>query len=291
MTDTKLPIHLEALKDTKACPLWHDQDIRPAELPALATELSCDLLVVGGGFTGLWGALQAKERKPEADIILIDQTFIGDGASGRCGGFLRSSLAHGETNSEYQFPGESDKLALLGNQNMAELIETLERYNIDAHYEKVGEMSVALDQEAVKRLRLEYETDKADGDDVIWFDEKAVQAEVHSATFLAGLWEHGGQDGVIDPARLCWGLKETLLTLGIRIFENTKLLGIEEVGSTAMKATCETGVVVSKKILMATNAFRNPIAKIRRSVLPIWDYQIATEPLTDEQLEKIGWHK
>ena len=55
--------HIDALKDSKYCPLWHDQpDVRPEVLPSLSQNESCELLFVGGGFTGLWGALQLKER-------------------------------------------------------------------------------------------------------------------------------------------------------------------------------------------------------------------------------------
>ena len=79
---------LEALKDAITRPLWHAPEIMPESLARIASDQSCELLIVGGGFTGLWAAMQAKERKPDIDIILIEQTFIGDGASGRCGGFL-----------------------------------------------------------------------------------------------------------------------------------------------------------------------------------------------------------
>ena len=149
--------HHDALKDAKTRPLWHDPEIMPDVLPALSSEEQCELLIVGGGFTGLWAAMQVKERRPDTDIILIEKTFIADGASGRCGGFLSSSLAHGETNTEARFASESERLVELGAQNMKELLETLERHHIDAHYEKTGHTSVALDEESVSRLREEYE--------------------------------------------------------------------------------------------------------------------------------------
>jgi glycine/D-amino acid oxidase-like deaminating enzyme len=282
--------HLEALKDAKACPLWHDPEVMPELLPPLATDQKCELLIVGGGFTGLWAAMQVKERKPDADIILIEQTFVGDGASGRCGGFLSTSLAHGQTNTEYRFTNEADRLEELGAQNLKELLETLERYNIDARYEKTGLMSVALNPQSAEKMYSEYGQDKAKGKDVVWFDKNAVREQVNSPTFFGGLWHRGGQDGVVDPARLCWGLKEVLLNqLGVRIFEGTRLLGIETVGKEGMRADCEGGVILSDKILLATNAFTSSIGKIRRSVIPVWDYQIATEPLTGEQLDRIAW--
>lgn len=283
--------HLEALKDSKYCSLWHDQEIRPETLPALQADASCELLIVGGGFTGLWAALQAKERKSDADIILIEKTFIADGASGRNGGFLHSSLAHGETNTDHHFPGEAEQLHELGAQNMAELLQTLDRYHIDARYEQVGETCVATNAGSVAQLREEYEAEKAAGEEVIFYDQEQMRAQVHSPTYLAGLWRKEGQSGIIDPARLCWGLKSVLLSLGVRIFENTPLDTIDPVGEDKMKAVCAGGIITSDKVLMATNAFRNPLGKIRRTVIPVWDYQLATEPLNAAQLDAIGWHK
>jgi glycine/D-amino acid oxidase-like deaminating enzyme len=284
--------HIEALKDAVVRPLWHDPDIMPEPLAPISADEKCELLIVGGGFTGLWAAMQAKERKPDADIILIEQTFVGDGASGRCGGFLTSTLAHGQTNTEHRFSEEAERLQELGTQNMQEFLETLERYGIDARYEKTGELFVALDPESATRMQAKCEEAIAKGEDVVWFDQDAVREQVNSPRFFAGLWERGGQDGVIDPARLCWGLKEVLVSqLGVRIFEGTKLLGIEPMGKKAMQATCEGGVIHSDKVLLATNAYTSTIGRIRRSVLPVWDYQIATEPLTDEQLDRIAWGK
>jgi glycine/D-amino acid oxidase-like deaminating enzyme len=284
--------HLEALQHAKPCPVWHDPEIMPETLPPLTTDEKCELLIVGGGFTGLWAAVQAKERKPDADIILIEQSFIGDGASGRCGGFLSSSLAHGESNIEARFSGEADRLRELGAQNIRELLATLERYDIDARYEKTGVMGVALNLPSAATMHSEYEQAKARGEDVVWFDEYAVREEVNSPGFFGGLWHRGGLDGVIDPARLCWGLKDVLLNRpGVRIFEGTRLLAIDPVGKEGMKARVEGGVIHSDKVLMATNAYTNPIGKIRRSVIPVWDYQLATDPLTADQLDRIAWGK
>jgi glycine/D-amino acid oxidase-like deaminating enzyme len=283
---------IDALKDALVRPLWHDPDIMPEPLAPLTSNQECELLIVGGGFTGLWAAMQVKERKPEADIILIEQTFVGDGASGRNGGFLSSTLAHTQTNTEARFADEAERLTELGIENMREFIETLERYDIDARYEKTGEMHVALSPESAKRMHAEYQEAISNGEDVVWFDKDAVREQVNSPTFFAGLWERDGQDGVIDPARLCWGLKDVLARqLGVRIFENTRLLDVAPLGKNTMRATCEGGVIHSDKVLLATNAYTSKIGRIRRSVLPVWDYQIATEPLTDEQLDRIAWGK
>ena len=124
--------HLDALENAALLPVWHDPDIMPDTLAPLRSDEKCELLIVGGGFTGLWAAMQVKERQPDADIILIEQTFVGDGASGRCGGVLSTTLTHGDTNVEHRFSEEAERLGALGRQNMREFLETLERYNIDA---------------------------------------------------------------------------------------------------------------------------------------------------------------
>ena len=284
--------HSEALKDAVARPLWHDPDIMPEPLPPLSGDEKCDLLIVGGGFTGLWAAMQAKERNPEIDIILVEKTFVADGASGRNGGFLSSSIAHGETNTEAQFPGEAERLEELGEQNIRELLETLDRYGIDASYEKTGSMEVALNAESAIRLHDEFREMEAEGEDVVWFDKDAVRQQVNSPAFHGGCWHRGGLDGVVDPVRLCLGLKDVLIDqLGVRVFEGTKMTGVHPFGKNGMKTSCDGGEIYSDKVLLATNAFTNPFRKVNRSIIPVWDYQIASEPLTPEQLDQIHWGK
>jgi len=284
--------HSDALQGAQLKPLWHDPDIMPEPEPPLRNDEQCELLIVGGGFTGLWAALQAKERKPDADIILIEQTFVGDGASGRNGGFLSSSIAHGETNTEARFPGEAAEIDALGTQNITELLETLERYGIDARYEETGSTSLALSPGIAAEMHQEFLARSAAGEGVTWYDEKTIKAQVNSPMVYAGLKYEDGLCGVVDPARLCWGLKNVLLTrLGIRIYEGTRMISVKPAGQTGMKTVCDGGVIRSDKVLLATNAFTSVIGRIRNSVIPVWDYQIATEPLTDAQLDKIGWGK
>jgi glycine/D-amino acid oxidase-like deaminating enzyme len=264
-----------------------DQEARPEQRDPLKESQRCELLIVGGGFTGMWAALQAKEKYPELDIILIEATEIGDGASGRNGGFLSASLAHGDNNADYHFPGEKERLTELGDQNLREFVETLDRYNIDARYENTGSLSVT--------TRLDQNDDMAEeaqdaGDDVVWFNREEMQREVNSATYMGGLWDRRGQEGLVDPAYLCWGLKKTILSLGVRVFEGTPMVRMDP-RTDGMTVECPDGSLRCQKILMATNAFRNPIGRIRRSVIPVWDYMLATEPMSPEQQEQIGWKR
>ena len=280
----------EALKGSIFKPLWLDQPDRPARLPALSGAESCELLIVGGGFTGLWAALQAKERRPELDIVLIEGVEVGDGASGRNGGFLSSSLAHGAQNTEFHFPGEEDTLYDLGRQNMDEFMASLQRYGIDARYEGTGEIEINTRPDQDEGMAEWVESERADGYDLVWLDREAMQAEVHSPTYWGGVWDREGHDGLVDPASLCWGLKKTLQDLGVRIFEGTPMRGLHRQGE-GMAIESLSGRLRAPKVLLATNAFPNPIRSARRRVIPIWDYVIATEPLTTDQMESIGWER
>ena len=107
-----------ALADASTIPFWLDTELRPEPLPPLSADEEVDLLVVGGGFTGLWTALQAKERDPNRRVMLVEANTIGWAASGRNGGFCAASLTHGYDNGATHLPEENDRLAQLGRENL-----------------------------------------------------------------------------------------------------------------------------------------------------------------------------
>src|SRR6478752_6216838 len=93
-----------ALADATPEPLWLEDPGRPAARAALVGDESCDLLVVGGGYSGLWTALIAKERDPGRDVVLVEGKEVGWAASGRNGGFCAASLTHGLSNGLTRWP-------------------------------------------------------------------------------------------------------------------------------------------------------------------------------------------
>lgn len=290
LRENRLETHLKALAASKFSTLWLDHPERPERLRELADDERCQLLIVGGGFTGLWAALQGKEKSPDLDIILIEATEVGDGASGRNGGFMSNSIAHGQTNAEFHFPDDADRLVDLGNENLQQILDSLDRYDIDARFEETGSLTVTVRPEQNEGMEEWVEAQREAGQDFVWFDREAMQEEIHSPSYCGGLWDKRGRNGLVDPAALCWGLKKAILSLGVRVYEGTPLVKMRTEGG-GMKIDCPKGTVRCERVLMGTNAFRNPIGKARRAVIPVWDYVVATEPLTEAQRESIGWKR
>src|SRR5690349_13146495 len=107
-----------ALADAAPSVFWLDRPDRPAPRPTLDAPTSADLVVVGGGYTGLWTALLAKEADPSRDVLLLEAGRIGWAASGRNGGFCSASLTHGEANGRERWPAEYEQLHRLGVANL-----------------------------------------------------------------------------------------------------------------------------------------------------------------------------
>jgi glycine/D-amino acid oxidase-like deaminating enzyme len=134
---------LDAIADADSFPYWFDDADEPESNPMLVHAETCDLCIVGGGYTGLWTAILAKERDPDRDVVLIEAHEIGSAASGRNGGFMDSSLTHGIANAQQRFPDEVGLLEDLGLENLNEIEAAIKRYNIDCDFERNGVIEIA----------------------------------------------------------------------------------------------------------------------------------------------------
>ena len=144
--------HRAAYADAQRRPFWWDT-LAPRDAHEPLSEIvETDLCIVGGGFTGLWAALYAKQLDPGRDVAVLEATRCGHGASGRNGGFLQASLTHGIANGESRFPDELETLERLGLQNFDALAEDLEHHGIDAEYEATGDLLVALEAHELDEL-------------------------------------------------------------------------------------------------------------------------------------------
>lgn len=267
-----------ALEGSVFQPLWLDTE-RPRPRGQLPPDLEVDLLVVGGGFTGLWSALRAVEREPGTRVALIEADRVAEHATGRNGGFCEASLTHGPANGRRRWPREYATLHELGLRNLDEIEETVARYGIDCSFTRGGTLAVATRKHEIAGL---------EPDIPGFLDAAAVRELVDSPTYLAGR-RIPGETALVDPARLAWGLADAAEGLGVRIAEHTRLLSLDGSGAGAVTALTSTGTVRARRVVVATNAFPSPLRGKRLATVPVYDYVLATEPLTDEQLAAIRW--
>jgi glycine/D-amino acid oxidase-like deaminating enzyme len=262
--------------------MWLDIP-RPDYAPLIAP-VTCDLLVIGGGYTGLWTALHAAQRKPGQRIVLIEANRIGWAASGRNGGFVDASLTHGAENGKARWPKEIEKLDAMGLENLDGMQAEIERLRLDAEWQRTGMLSVATEPHQVDWLR-----EAAAAGEGTFLNGGEVRGEVASPTYLAGLY-NADTCAIVHPARLALELARACQEAGVRICEHTNAMKIEAAG-TVLRVDTETAVITTRRAVLATNVFPSLLRRNRLNTIPVYDYVLSTEPLTDAQLGRIGWRR
>jgi glycine/D-amino acid oxidase-like deaminating enzyme len=277
-----------ALADTRFTTYWLDSLEAVDDEPPLQHNDQCDLLVVGGGFCGLWAALQAREQDPGRSVVLIEAHSVANGASGRPAAIMSTSVMHGIDNTERIFPAEVAELERLGRENMDAFRETLERYAIDCDLEWGGEMKVSIGDQGLETIEEDHQLYLKYGHDAVKLDKEAVQAEIHSPIFHGGTWSKQ-RCGTVHPGKLVRGLKRAALGAGVRLYENTPMLATRKTAD-GIGIDIPGATITARKVLLATNAWAAGHPHISRRVAAIRDRIVVTAPLSDEQMQKIGWH-
>lgn len=276
-----------ALAATEFAPFWLDGAHVAAPRPPLADRIETDLLIVGGGFTGLWAALQAIEADPRRSVTLIEANSLASGASGRPGAILSTSVMHGLANAARIFPDELDQLERLGQENLQGLRDTLARHGIGCDDEWGGELTLAVSPDACAGLATEHALHLRHGHDVVLLDRDAARAEIDSPLVHGGLWNRS-ESGTLHPAKLAFGLARAAEALGVGVHEHTPLVRLRRRAG-GIEAHTGAGRIHARRVLLATNAFAAGHRHIRRRVTTLRDRILMTAPLTPAQRAAVGW--
>ena len=273
------------IADAAPRPYWLDQPGAPAVRPPLDGAVEADLVVVGGGLTGLWTALQAAEQGKR--VVLLEGERIAFGASGRNGGFCAASLTHGIENGLARWPAEMDALERMGRENLDAIRATVERHGIDCGWEDSGALAVATAPHQVQWLGTGAQQMRRFGWEAEVLDADAVRAQVDSPTYLGGVFTPR-ESALVDPARLCWGLARAAEDAGATVSEGAPVTALRPDGA-GVRADTTHGSVRARHALLATSAFPPLVRAIGRYVVAVYDYVLVTEPLSQAQRDAIGW--
>jgi glycine/D-amino acid oxidase-like deaminating enzyme len=272
-----------SLQSAKLSVFWLDdaRSIAP-KFETLNRSIVADDVVVGGGYAGLWTAIKLKETHPDRRVVLIEAHRVGWAASGRNGGFCEASLTHGAANGEARWPDEMGTLTRLGHQNLDAMEEFVKKNKIDAEFERTGVLNVANEPYQVPWAA------EAEEPDVEVLNAEETRARIDSPTFLAGQFEPS-EGALVHPVKLAYGLAKHAAEIGVEIYEHTRATRLNPAGSSEVAIETTGGEITAKRAALCTNVFPSLLKRYRLHTVPVYDYVLVTEPLSDTQLSAIGW--
>lgn len=254
--------------------------------PPLRGSAEADVVIVGGGYLGLWTAWFVGELDPEARIVVLEQDIVGGGPSGRNGGFVNGKWTYLPLLRKLY--GDAAALAVV--QAFDEPVEAVgswcREHGVDAWYRKAGYLHVstspAQDGRHLPAVRAAAELGHPER--LVSETREQVRARCDSHCF-----REGGFDplaATVQPARLVRGLRRVLLERGVAIHEHSRVASFSE-GSPVLASTPE-GSVRARAGVLALNAWFTGLGPFRHRITKTSSHIVLTEPLP-EALEQLGW--
>ncbi|WP_177000874.1 FAD-binding oxidoreductase [Streptomyces sp. cf386] len=262
---------------------WYADDGLPEVREPLAGDASADVVIVGGGYTGLWTAYYLKKAVPFLRITVLEQKFCGYGASGRNGGWLYNGIAGRDRYAKRHGHDAAVRLQRAMNDTVDEVIRAVAEEGFDAGVHKGGVLEVARTPAQWARLKDFHEHEVSYGEkDRVLYGARETARRIRVADAVGSTWTpHGAR---VHPVKLVKGLAAAVAALGVTIHELTPVTEIRP-----KHAVTPYGTVRAPYVLRCTEGFTAALKGQKRTWLPMNSSMIATEPLTEAQWEAIGW--
>ncbi len=264
----------------KAADLEHQEINAP-----LKGSHKADIVIIGGGFTGLSSAYNLIRKFPNKKIVLLEGACCGYGASGRNGGFAGASITGLKHYADMAGPDLGRKAfdsSLFGLKQIRELIA---EHGVDCEFEENGMLQTALNEEQATHLEKQFQQYKSMGLDATFVQGKDLEAEVKSPRYIAGLkFPYGG---ILNPAKLARGMKPVIEKTGVDVRERTIVMRV--MPGKVHRIETEMGDITAPVLVLGLNGYSPKLGFFRNHVFPLCNYVIATEPLSKAQWESIGW--
>lgn len=262
---------------------WYADDGFPGAREPLGGDASADVVIVGGGYTGLWTAYYLKKAVPFLRITVLEQKFCGYGASGRNGGWLYNGIAGRDRYAKLHGHEAAVRLQKAMNDTVDEVVRAVGEEGFDAGLHKGGVLEVARTPAQLARLRAFHEHELSYGEkDRELYGARETAERIRVADAVGSSWTpHGAR---VHPAKLVKGLAAAVEALGVTVHEQTPVTEIRP-----KHAVTPYGTVRAPYVLRCTEGFTAALKGQRRTWLPMNSSMIATEPLTDAQWAAIGW--
>ncbi|MER5580962.1 FAD-dependent oxidoreductase [Streptomyces asoensis] len=262
---------------------WYADDGLPAVREPLAGDVSRDVVIVGGGYTGLWTAYYLKKAVPGLRITVLEQRFCGYGASGRNGGWLYNGVAGRDRYAKLHGHEAAVRLQRAMNDTVDEVVRAVAEEGFDAGVHRGGVLEVARTPAQLARLKEFHAHELSYGEhDRELYGARETAERVRVAGAVGSAWTpHGAR---VHPVRLVKGLAAAVEALGVDVRESTPVTEI-----LPGRAVTPYGTVRAPYVLRCTEGFTAALKGERRTWLPMNSSMIATEPLTEEQWAAVGW--
>jgi glycine/D-amino acid oxidase-like deaminating enzyme len=257
-----------------------------AACPPLAGTVRADVCIVGGGFLGLWTALEITEQAPDASVVLLDAEGCGFGASGRNGGWVTSWNDEFDTLLSHFGAEQATWLADQSTAAIDRIQAFCEQEGIDCHLRRAGGFWTATAPAQMGAwdgpIRAAEQVGRARYLEPL--DAEALRAGTGSPVIVGGV--KVTDSAAIQPALLARGLRRVALRRGVRIFEGTRMLDLDR--GTPAVVTTSAGRVEAGRVVLALGAWAAGVRELRRAVVPVGSHIVLTEPIP-ERIAELGW--